>query len=463
MSDIRGKIGLEIHVQLATKTKLFCGCSTNADKPNTATCPICLGMPGAKPVLNKKVIKLATKLASAFGSSVQNEMAFSRKTYFYPDMSKNYQITQYEKPLALGGFLKVGKKKIHIRRIHIEEDPASLKHPGGIGESNFVLADYNRSGIPLVEIVTEPDIETPYEARAFITSLLNVLGYLHVYDPHNFSLRADVNVSLKGGQPVEIKEITGSKEIEKAIAFEIVRQESLLKSGIKIEKQTRHYSTDTGSTELMRTKETEEEYGYIFDADLPVFKIDKKLVESIRKSLPELPYQRLQRLKIQYNLTETIAEQIVVDKDLADCFELVAKHISSKLVASWFTGYLRKTLSYNSLSFKETGLNAKHMLNFMGLVKEHAVTDRGGEMLLRKLVLEPQNPRQLASKLKILKISEAELRKIVLRILNENKKAAEDYKSGESKALQFLIGQTMRRTGGRADAKIVGKLIENMI
>ncbi len=463
MNELRAKIGLEVHVQLNTKTKLFCRCPTKADKPNSATCPTCLGLPGAKPVLNKKAVDFAIKLALALSSDIQPEMLFSRKTYFYPDMSKNYQITQYEKPLALCGFLVVGKKKIRLRRIHIEEDPASLKHPEGITHSDYVLVDYNRSGMPLCEIVTEPDLETPAEAREFLSALLNILSYLDVYDPHNFSLRADVNVSVQGGNPVEIKEITGAKEIEKAISFEIVRQESMLRMGQKVEKETRHYSADTGSTEALRTKETEEEYGYIFDADLPTFQISKKQVAEVQKAMPELPYQKLVRLQKQYKLQEPLAEQLVVDKEMSDCFEAVAKRVDGKLAASWFTRYLRKTLVYNKLCFKDTGITAEQMLEFICMIRKGELSDRGGEFLLRELVLKPQSPKKLAKELDLLRISDSNLESIVKKVLKVNKKVVEDCRSGKQKALQYLVGQVQKESNGKADYKTITELLKRNI
>jgi len=463
MSELKAKIGLEVHVQLATRTKLFCGCPTQATKPNSATCPTCLGLPGAKPVLNKRAVEFAIKLALALGSTIQPEMVFSRKTYFYPDMSKNYQITQFEKPLALGGFLNAKNKKIRIRRIHIEEDPASLKHPEGIIKSSYVLVDYNRSGTPLCEIVTEPDIETPAEARAFLASLLSVLSYLNIYDAQNFSFRADANVSIRGGNPIEIKEITGAKEIEKALAYEIIRQENLLRTGQKIEKETRHYNSKTGETVLLRTKETEEEYGYIFDSDLPVFPLDKIQLKTIQKSMPELPQQKLARLQKQYKIPAALAEQLVVDKELADCFETVAKKVDSKLVALWFVGYLRKTLVYNKLSFEASKITSQQMLDFFDMLEKGELTDRGGEFLLRELALKPQSPRALAKQLNLCKLPDTELAKIVKQILTKNHGAVKDFKAGKEKALKFLVGKVIAKTRGRADAKKIIALLKQTV
>ena len=459
MSELKAKIGLEVHVQLATRTKLFCGCPTQANKPNSATCPTCLGLPGAKPVLNKRAVEFAVKLALALSSKIQPEMVFSRKTYFYPDMSKNYQITQFEKPLALGGFLKVKGKKIRIRRVHIEEDPASLKHPNGITKSNYVLVDYNRSGLPLCEIVTEPDIKTPAEARAFLTLLLSVLSYLNIYDAQNFSLRTDANVSIRGGKPVEIKEITGAKEIEKALAYEIIRQESLLDAGQKIEKETRHYDSKTGETVLLRVKETEEEYGYIFDPDLPVFPLHKTQITSVQKSMPELPQQKLARLQKQYEIPSALAEQLVIDQALAECFETVAKKVDCKLAVSWLVGYLRKTLIYNKLDFKASKITSKQMLEFFGMLKKGELTDRGGEFLLRELVLKPQSPKALAKKLNLNKLAEIELAKIMRHVFSQNRATVKDLKTGKEKALKFLVGKIMSESGGRADAKTIIKML----
>lgn len=457
---LEGKIGLEVHVQLDTKTKLFCSCPTESDRPDSATCPTCLGMPGAKPVLSRKVVEHAIRLALALSSEIQPEMMFSRKTYFYPDMSKSYQITQYEKPLALGGFLKVGGKKIRIRRIHIEEDPASLKHPKGISKSDYTLVDYSRSGIPLCEIVTEPDMTTPKEARQFLTSLLSILGYLGIYDPRRFSLRADACVSVMGGKPVEIKEITGAKETEDAIGFEIVRQIGILMHGGKVETGTRHYDQKTGSTIPLRKKETEEEYGYIFDSDLPVFPLDKRLISSVRESIPELPQRKMERFKKDYGLSEAIAEQLVIEKELADCFESLSMKSSVKTVATWLTGYLRKTLVYRKMSFAKSRLKASHLEGFFEMILAGKLTDRGGELLLRELALKPQDPKKLARRLGLLKMEEESLEKVLEEVLKKQKVAAKELRAGKEKTLHFLVGIVMKKTGGRADAKAVQKLLK---
>src|SRR3989339_762298 len=283
-------IGLECHLELATETKLFCGCPTyvkdQEDKPNTRVCETCLGMPGSKPVLNKKAVEFAIKIALALNCKISPELIFSRKSYFYPDMSKNYQISQYEIPLGKQGILKLRDgKEIGITRVHMEEDPASLIHPAGLKESQYVLVDYNRSGNPLVEIVTEPDLASPDEARDFMKQLITVLNYLEIFDINNGIIKADANVSVKESNytRVEIKNITGFKEIERALMHEINRQKEEIKHRRKIEQETRAWDSEKGITFTLRKKETEEDYGYILDADLVKIEITKEMLDKARQ------------------------------------------------------------------------------------------------------------------------------------------------------------------------------------
>ncbi|MBI2652073.1 Asp-tRNA(Asn)/Glu-tRNA(Gln) amidotransferase subunit GatB [Candidatus Woesearchaeota archaeon] len=289
-------IGLEIHIELDTKTKLFCSCPTKgSEEPNTRTCETCLGMPGSKPVLNKKSVEFALKLCLALNCEISPELIFSRKSYFYPDMSKNYQISQYEMPLGRNGKLRLRNgKEIGITRVHIEEDPASLIHPVGLKESQYVLVDYNRSGNPLVEIVTEPDLTSPEEAREFMKQLITVLNYLEIFDINEGIIKADANVSIKESDytRIEIKNITGFKEIERALVYEVNRQKEEIKHHKKIEHETRAWDSEKGITFSLRKKETEEDYGYIIDTDLTVVEITDKLISDVKKNMPELAHDK---------------------------------------------------------------------------------------------------------------------------------------------------------------------------
>jgi len=311
MADV--KIGLETHVQLDTKTKLFCSCpNEESEEPNNHVCETCLGHPGSKPRLNEEVVNQAVKASEALDCNVNEDVFFSRKTYFYPDMSKNYQITQYEVPVGENGekLVKVGDEEIEIgiKRIHIEEDPAKMKHVGGnISDSDYTKVDYNRAGTPLIEIVTKPDFTSAEQARAYLQQLAKMLQYLELYHPDsNYSIKSDANISIDGGQRVEVKNITGTSEVEKALNYEISRQKQLKKRGKEVEQQTRSFNSDLAATESLRQKETEEDYGYIFDPDLTRQDLDEELRKEIKNALPELPREKFERFREEYGLKDKL-------------------------------------------------------------------------------------------------------------------------------------------------------------
>jgi aspartyl-tRNA(Asn)/glutamyl-tRNA(Gln) amidotransferase subunit B len=453
------KIGLETHVQLNTKSKLFCSCANpvfiKEPAPNSLICPTCLGMPGSKPVLNEKAIEQAVKIAIALKCKIAKLMWFSRKTYFYPDMSKNFQITQYEAPLATNGLLDIGGKKIRIKRIHIEEDPAKLLHIGGLG-GKYVLVDYNRSGIPLVEIVTEPDLSSPEEARNFISKLTTILEYLGIYNPNTYAvIKTDTNVSIENGPRIEIKNITGAKEISDALKYEIVRQKTLLEKG-ELKRETRSWNPDLGVTESLRAKEEEEEYGYIFEPDLTVIEISKDYLNKI--VLPELPDQKCARFKRQYKISSKLIEALISELDIAELFEYVAKKIESKLAASWIAGYLKKTLNWYGLRWSQTNLKAEWILYLLREIEKGSITDRNAEMTIRKMIEERTHPAEIIKKYNFSKI-QFNLDKIVRDVIAVNKKCIDDYKTGKVKALEYLVGQVIKKTEGRADPKDIRKAI----
>ncbi len=480
---MKTKIGLETHVQLNSLSKLFCGCKNPVNlsggtkltesvssfvepEPNSLTCDTCLGMPGSKPRLNLRVIELATKVAVALNCKIAPQMFFSRKTYFYPDMSKNFQITQYEIPLAAEGYLEInvnGKsKKVRIRRIHIEEDPAKVVHVGGLG-GKYTLIDYNRAGIPLIEIVTEPDFESPQEARAYLSKLTMIIEYLGVYDSTSQAvLKSDANISLEGGNKVEVKNITGTKEVEEALNFEIIRQKSLVTRGVQVRQETRAWNPDIGSTQEMRGKEAEAEYGYIFEPDLPKFTIQKTLAEKLKKTLPELPDQKYQRFIKSYKLPEAVAESLVSEIETADLFEFASKQIDPKIAGSFISGDLKKTLNWNNLRFKQSGLEKDWIVDLLKLFVEGKITDRNAELAVRKMTEEKKSAVDIIKKYNLEK-TKIDLDDVLKKILESNKKAAEDYKKGEKKALEFLIGQVMKETRGQVDAtEIRKKLVEKL-
>ncbi len=462
------KIGLEMHVQLNAQSKMFCGCRNLAGlkeepEPNSLTCPVCLGMPGSKPATNSAVLEMGLKAALALSSKVVPEMFFSRKTYFYPDNPKNFQITQYDIPLGNGGHVSIrtgkGGKKVRLKRLHVEEDAAKVMHVGGMVGGKHTLIDYNRSGVPVLEIVTEPDFSEPGEVRAFIQKLVTIFEYLGIYDSSKKAvIKTDANVSVQGGERVEVKEITGAKEIERALKYEIIRQLNVLKRGLKVERETRAWNADMGATQSVRGKEAVEEYGYIFEPDLTVVEVPGKRVLDIRKRLPESPDEKYRRFVREYRIPEKVAESIVTEIELADLFEDVSRKVDSKLAGTWISGYLKKTLNWNNMRFRESGVKPEWIMDLLRMFREGKITDRNAEMAVRKMVEKPEPPGKIVKEHGLLK-GKIDLGKAVKDVVGKNRQAVEDYRRGEGKALHFLVGQVMREVKGQADAEDIRKAI----
>ncbi len=451
-------IGLETHVQLNTKTKLFCSCPTYGDDtPNTRVCEICLGFPGSKPFLNEAVVDKALRVAVALNCKINKKLTWDRKSYFYPDMAKNFQITQYDTPLAHDGFIMVGDKKIRIRRLHIEEDPAKLVHVGGnISTSDYVLVDYNRSGIPLIEIVTEPDFESPEEAREYLSILINILEHIDVFESGKYTIKTDANISLDGGARVEIKNISGVKAVEQALRFEIVRQKNLLKRGRKVERETRHFNPASNTTIPLRTKEEEMDYGYIVDTDLPPLVISNDKIKHIKQTLPELPLQRIERFVKEYKLNKVIAESLVSDKALADFYEECLKNYKdSQRLASWVSTHLLKCLNYNKQTIRTSKITPQLFLKFMSLMDTGKITERYGKELIKEFVVKAVDPSKLVKS--SITTGEA-LKKLVLKVMSQNKDIVSQIKSGNQKLINFLIGKVLKKC--QADPKEIIKLIK---
>jgi aspartyl-tRNA(Asn)/glutamyl-tRNA(Gln) amidotransferase subunit B len=405
---------------------------------------------------------MALKVGLALNCRIAGETWFSRKTYFYPDLAKNFQITQYEVPLAERGWLEVGKKRIRITRVHMEEDPAKLIHIGGIG-GKYVLVDYNRSGVPLVEIVTEPDFKSPAEARLFLQKLENILEYLGVYDSTSRAVfKSDANISLEGGERVEVKNITGTKEIEQALKFEIMRQRNMREKGIRVVRETRMWDPNLRSTQSLRTKEEEADYGYIMEPDLTSIELKAKDVEKVRKGLPELPDQKLERLVREYRISGKMAESLTSELELAEMFERHSGKLNPRMLASWITGPLKKTLNWNGVKFRESGVKESWVLEAVLMFVEGKLTDRNAEILIRKLVEEKRPPKELAGKYGLGKVK-IDLEKVCKRVLDRNPKAVLDYRKGEEKALHFLVGQAMAETKGKVDAGEIRKVVLRLV
>jgi len=452
------KIGLEIHLQPNTKSKIFCACSTEGVEPNTKVCQTCMGMPGSKPRLNTDVLIAALKLALALNCKIQNVSYFARKTYFYPDLPKNFQITQYDQPFAVDGKLKMKEKEIPITRIHLEEDPASLKHVEDKKGTEYVLIDYNRSGTPLCEIVTPPVFSSPAEAREFLEELMRLADYIGIFDAQEGKIRADVNVSVEGHPRVEVKNITSFRDVERAAQFEIIRQESIVARGEEGIPETRSFDQRTGTTDSMRHKETEEEYGYIPEPDLPPLTVTDVRLKKVMSEMPEPPYQRIERFVKQYRIKQEQAESLMSQRALADQFELVCRKADPALAAMWYS-YVQKILNFNAVRFDRTGFKAEHMVEFLALISAGDVSKRGAELLLRELVMKPEPAKKAAERLGLLALSETETKAIVEKAIKDNPTAVNDVKLGKEKAIQFLVGQVIRASRGRAKEKIVLELL----
>jgi len=461
-------VGLEVHVEINTNTKLFCGCATKgSEEPNTRTCETCIGMPGSKPVLNKKAVEFALKLCLALNCKISKELIFSRKSYFYPDMAKNYQISQYEIPLGSKGSLKLRSgKEIAITRVHMEEDPAALIHPSGMQESAYVLVDYNRSGNPLLEIVTEPELESAAEAREFMKQLITILSYLDIFDINQNIIKADANVSVKesGFVKQEVKNITGFKEIERALQYEILRQKAEISADKKLEQETRAWDSEKGITFLLRKKETEEDYGYILDSDLVKTEITKDMLDKIKKEMPELAHDKIKKFVSKHKIKQEDAEIIAAEKQLAEMFEKVSEEIDPILAAKWLRRELVRVLNYNKKELHEIEMDEKHMIQLLKLVESKKITDNVASKILENLIEKPFDVDEYVKKEGLEAVSDTgELEKYCKEAIKESPQAVDDYKKGEEKALNFIVGKVMAKTKGKASPKEVNEILKNLI
>ncbi|HNW39432.1 MAG TPA: Asp-tRNA(Asn)/Glu-tRNA(Gln) amidotransferase subunit GatB [Candidatus Omnitrophota bacterium] len=468
-------IGLEVHVQLNTKTKAFCGCSTDFGKaPNSNVCPVCLGFPGSLPVYNREALNSAIKLALAFNCQIQEHTKFDRKNYFYPDLPKNYQISQYDLPLSRNGYLDIftndTPKRIGITRVHLEEDAGKLIH-----EAQASLVDFNRTGIPLLEIVSEPDLNSPQEAFDYLTSLKSIIEYLDVSDcdMEKGSLRCDANISLRIqgakelGVKTELKNMNSFKGVKDALTFEVQRQTKLLETQEVMLQETRLWDVEQGITVSMRTKEGAKDYRYFPDPDLTVFIIDQAMIAGIKTQLPELPQEKMQRFIKEYGLTEADAKILVSTKNDADFAEQCIREYpgkDKKEMANWIIGPLLSEANLRKVKLHELKLDKKELISLIGFVQRQDISHLSAKNVLSQMIDNGKTAQALIKEGNLQQISNTEeLAAVIETVIRENVKSVDDFKAGKTNALMYLVGQVMKKSAGKANPKVVGEIIRRRL
>ncbi len=473
-------IGLEVHIQLTNlKTKLFCSCSNNyhGAEPNSYVCPICIGLPGSLPVINKKAIEFATRLAIALNCKINESMYFFRKNYFYPDMSKNFQISQYNKAggraFADGGkiIIKLNshKKEIILNRIHLEEDPARLVHKGSIATSPYTLVDYNRSGVTLIEIVTEPVLSSPEEAREFLKQLKSIVQYCEISNLDlEGSVRVDANISIKSHERSEVKNINSFREVERALRHEIIRQKNLLKRGKTLIQETRHWDDKRRITISLRTKEFEADYRYFPEQDLLPIEIDNKFIQKVNDELPEMPYERTKRLRRDYNLSEFDSDNLVLDKHIADFYEDGVNSDASfgpeeyKQYCNWLMNDVSRWLNEHNKGINDTKIYPHQLVDLIKYINEGKITTKIAKSLISD-IMEGFSVSEILEKKGKERLSDVKLLKVFgYEVIKENPTIVSDCREN-SKAIEALIGRVMSKTKGQADPHITRKIIIDLL
>ena len=468
-------IGLEVHAQMLTDTKIFCGCSTKfGAEPNTQTCPVCIGMPGVLPVLNKKALEFAIRTGLATNCTISTYSRFARKNYFYPDLPKGYQISQYEHPICEHGHIEVvvegNVKKIGITRIHMEEDAGKNIHEGG---GNYSFVDLNRTGVPLMEIVSEPDIRSPREAAEYMKKLRAILRYLGVCDGNmeQGSLRCDANVSVRpGGQKeygtrAEIKNINSFKFVEKAIEYEIKRQIKIMENSGKVIQETRLWDANRGLTESMRSKEEAHDYRYFPEPDLVPITVEQSRIDEIRASLPELPDARRKRFVSDFGLPEHDADLLTSEKTVAEWFEESVKAGGQpKAVSNWIMGELMRMLNEKNMSIENCPLKPEQLAGMLLLIDKGTISSKMAKNVFSEMFSTGKTAEAIVSEKGLLQISdESAIEKAVDEIIAKHQNEAERFKAGEEKLLGFFVGQVMKATKGKANPQMLNDLLKKKL
>ena len=469
-------IGLEVHVELATKTKIFCGCSTEfGGLPNTHTCPVCTGMPGSLPVLNKQVLEYAMAVGLATNCTISRYSKFDRKNYFYPDNPQNYQISQLYLPICKDGYVEIetpsGVKKVRIHEIHMEEDAGKLVHSGKTISSSYSSnVDYNRVGVPLLEIVSEPDLRSSEEAKEYVDSLRRILTYIDISDckMEEGSIRADANVSVRKigasefGIRTETKNLNSLKALQKAIEYEIERQIEVLEDGGVIEQETRTWDDEQGITLAMRSKADAHDYRYFPEPDLPPIILSDEYIEEVRASLPELPESRKKRLMEADGLSDYDANLIIADRHLADYYDQVRKEISDgKLIVNYLMGDYYRELGEAGLSFVTSPVKPEAFIELLQLILDKTISGKIAKEIIPIMIKEVKSPKSIVEEKGLVQISDSsELEGMILEVISNNPKAVEDYRAGKGNSIGFLVGQVMKASKGKANPALVNELLK---
>ncbi len=469
-------IGLEVHLQLATRTKAFCGCSTKfGQRPNSQVCPVCLGFPGSLPSLNEEAFRYALKVALALNCQIQSLVKFDRKNYYYPDLPKNFQISQYDMPLSYNGFVDIAasggeQKRIRIKRVHMEEDAGKLMHPEG---EDYSLVDYNRGGMPLLEIVTEPDISSPQEAYDYLMKLKSILEYLKVSDcdMEKGSLRCDANVSIRPqgakrlGTKVELKNMNSFRGVRSGLEYEVKRQVSVVEEKGSLVQETRLWDTDRGVTVSMRVKEEAEDYRYFPEPDLVPFVVDKDEIEKIRRELPELPEAKAGRFKTAFGLSDYDAGVLTSQVDLADYYEECVKlYPNAKTAANWMMGDIMAAVNTKGININELALRPEGLAGLLKMIDSGAINGKMAKEILSEAIETGTSPQEIVKSKGLSQISDGgKIEEIIKNVLKIEAKSVNDYRLGKKAALGFLIGQVMKESKGKANPAMVNEILKKIL